>query len=73
MLRATDGRPLIGCRNCEHQGVERSQMVCRFMPPTTAPMLGTDDNGKLRIAGWVASFPPVAPDLKCGQHKLRTN
>jgi hypothetical protein len=49
--------------------VERNQMVCRFNPPTTAPIIGMDDNGQPRIAGWVASFPPVTPDLKCGQYE----
>lgn len=72
-----------GCKNCGHSGVQRGQLVCQMNPPTAAPVFaiapievvsestGVGTESIMKPIGWTSSFPPVAPDLKCGQWKLR--
>jgi hypothetical protein len=59
-----------GCKNCAHRGMQGPVMVCRFNPPTAAPIIGLNVKGEPQIMGWSASFPPVAPDIKCGKHSF---
>lgn len=68
-----NGRPATGCKTCKFkamQGQQGQTMVCTFNPPTAAPLMGLNAKGEVAIQGWAASFPPVHPDLKCGQYKL---
>ena len=60
-----------GCRNCGHSAVQKGQLVCAANPPTAAPISRVDEEGQISVVGWASSFPPVAPDLKCGQWKMR--
>jgi hypothetical protein len=59
-----------GCKNCGHSQVVGT-LVCTLNPPTACPVLGADAQGRIAPVGWCSSFPPVAPDTKCGQWKLR--
>lgn len=72
-----------GCKSCSHSAVQRNQLVCTLNPPTAAPVfcirqvdVAADDGrvtqeSVMKPVGWTSSFPPVAPDLKCGQWKPR--
>jgi hypothetical protein len=68
------GQP--GCQNCAHHGVQNRQMVCMLNPPQAMAIVayvGTCDLGKVALEpqprGFMAAFPSVMPDWKCGQHK----
>ena len=60
-----------GCKSCSHSTTSNGQLVCAINPPTAAPVFKIEENGVMRPVGWTSSFPPVAPDLKCGQWRVR--
>ena len=60
-----------GCKSCGHSTTQQGQLLCAFNPPTAAPVFQVGQDGAMKPIGWTASFPPVAPDLKCGQWKVR--
>ena len=60
-----------GCKNCKHRIEENGQLFCAFYPPTAAAIITPPARGNEAAGpgiGWVSSFPPVPPDLKCGQY-----
>ena len=60
-----------GCKSCGHSVAQQNQLACTLNPPTAAPVFQMTQEGIMHPVGWVSSFPPVAPDLKCGQWKMR--
>ena len=60
-----------GCKNCAHRVIQNRAMACSFNPPTAFPIMVADEKtGGPNVVGWVSSFPPVSPDLKCGKHQF---
>jgi hypothetical protein len=73
------------CANCAHSFSENGpagpQLFCRLNPPSAVPLIALikvaakDQNGadveilRPQASGWTASFPPVSPAARCGQHR----
>lgn len=62
------------CGNCAHSILEEGRMLCTFNPPTNAPVYVVTMDDKTQkltpnVLGWVAAYPAVNPERKCGQHK----
>lgn len=62
------------CLTCKHKVVEgagkaKPQMFCRRNPPTATILMIPGPQGVAPVP--VAAFPPVQPDMWCGEHKPR--
>lgn len=60
------------CGNCAYarKEGEAALLLCAFKPPTAFPLPRQGPQGSMAIT-WISGFPPVHPDLVCGQHKSR--
>lgn len=56
------------CRSCEFLSRKDGQMYCCRYPPTPFCVMQPNGQGGM-TANIIAAYPPVNPDMPCGEYK----